>query len=329
MEPGKGGNVLQLFGDLPSQWDAWDIGYTGDEWGVEPPADVSVVASGPLRASVRAVRRIGRSTLTQEYVLTAGSPLLEVGTHARWDEDHKLLKAAFHLSADADAATFEIPYGTIDRPTRPRTEAERAKWEVPGQRWADVSDRSGEHGLTLLNDSKYGYDVQGSVLRLSLLRAPKYPDPNADIGEHSFRYALYPHRAGWREADSYRRGAEFNVPLIPVMIQETRDGSLPPEGRLLSTDADHVVLSAFKPARDRKARPRFVVRISEVEGREGLITIHFPFQIAKAWTANLMEDIDAPLAADGETVSFPIGPYQLRTVLTEPAPGPPGLPGPR
>jgi alpha-mannosidase len=313
----EGGNVLQLFGDLPSQWDAWNIGYTGEEWGVTPPAEVRVVENGPVRAIVRATRKIGASELIQDYVVSTSSPLLEIRTHATWNESHKMLKTAFHFAGDPEAATFEIPYGTISRTTRPETEADKAKWEVPGQRWVDITDTSGELGLTLVNDSKYGYDAVGSTLRLTLLRAPKYPDPNADIGEHEFAYALYPHDGDWRQADSYRRGAEYNVPLI-ARVTKRHKGNLPSEQRLIGTDVRHVVLSAFKTVRDTSARPAFVLRVSEVEGESGTVKLSFPFPVAQAWAANLMEDRQETLPLDGNTVILPIGPYELKSVVVQP-----------
>lgn len=314
-----GGNVLQLLGDRPSQWDAWNIGYTGEEWGVQSPVQITVLERGPVRAVVRAVRRIGDSVLTQDYVLESGSPSLEVRTHAIWREEHRFLKAAFHINVDAQTATFEIPYGTIQRPTRPETEREKARWEVSGHRWVDLTERSGEFGLTLVDDSKYGYDLQGSTLRLSLLRAPKWPDPEADQGEHQFRYALYPHAGDWRQADSYRRGMEFNLPLHPVVVKSPSGGNLPPESALLTTDADHVVLSVFKAVRDIETRPRFAVRVHEVEGRAGEISIRFPFAVARAWRANLMEDLQEELTHEGNIVRVPVTPLQLTTVVVQPS----------
>src|SRR5262249_55913379 len=154
----------------------------------------------------------------------------EIRTEADWRESHKLLKAAFTLTADADAATFEIPYGTIERTTRPTTPAEKAKYEVSGHRWIDVTDRSQEFGVSLLNDSKYGHEVVGSTMRLTLLRSPKSPDPNADMATHRFSYALFPHDGGWREAKSYRRGIEFNTPLRALVTARrgADKASLPP-----------------------------------------------------------------------------------------------------
>src|SRR5207302_3299090 len=115
-------------------------------------------------------------------------------------------KVAFPVSAHNTKATFEIPYGSIERPTTRNTPAEQAEFEVPAMRWADISDD--KHGFSLLNDSKYGYDAKANVLRLSLLRSPAWPDPHADEGHHDFTYSLYPHGGSWREAQSVRRGYE-------------------------------------------------------------------------------------------------------------------------
>ena len=121
----------------------------------------------------------------------AGVPRVDVKMQAEWHEKHILLKVAFPVSAHSDKATFEIPFGSVERPTTRNTPAEQAQFEVPAQRWADISDA--KHGFSLLNDCKYGYDAKGNVLRLSLLRSPEWPDPHADEGHHEFTYSLYPH----------------------------------------------------------------------------------------------------------------------------------------
>ena len=95
-------------------------------------------------------------------------------------------------------ATYEIPYGTIQRPTTRNNSWEQARFEVPAIRWADLGDT--QHGFSLINESKYGYDAAGHTLRISLLRSPTEPDPEADRGHHHFSYALYPHAGGWQQA---------------------------------------------------------------------------------------------------------------------------------
>lgn len=141
-----------------------------------------------------------------------------------------MVKAAFPLTIESDFATYEIPCGAIRRTTKPQTSEEKAKWEVPALRWADITENGEEnnlgesenhqqYGVSLLNDCKYGYDATPNQLRLTLLRGTEYPDSEADKGIHEFTYALYPHAGSWEEAQTVRRGYELNLPL-QVLIYE-------------------------------------------------------------------------------------------------------------
>src|SRR5262249_28228245 len=139
---GRCANELQAFRDEPAQWDAWNIdaGYEAGRLPVPAPRAVEVVERGPARAAVRVTRAFRASTIVQEISVAAGSPRVEIATDVDWHERHVLLKAAFPTTVSAERATFEIPYGTIERSTRRRTDDERAKFEVPALRWADLSD---------------------------------------------------------------------------------------------------------------------------------------------------------------------------------------------
>src|SRR5579872_7447544 len=221
------GNLLQTFVDKPKQWDAWNIDadFEKQHWDLDKADEVKLVETGPLRAIIRVKKHFQNSTFVQDITMYAGVPRVDVRMQADWHEKHILLKVAFPLSAHNDKATFEIPYGSIERPTTRNTPAEQAKFEVPAQRWADLSDA--KHGFSLLNDSKYGYDVKGNVMRLSLLRSPEWPDPHADEGHHEFTYSLYPHAGTWRDAQTVRRGYELNVKLMPMQVA-AHDGELAP-----------------------------------------------------------------------------------------------------
>ena len=189
------GNRLELYEDRPVDWDAWDI----DPFHLETRADcapadgVAGVAAGPLRAEVTFERPVGeRSHLRQTIRLDAGARRLEVHTTADWHEAHRLLKVAFPLAVHADEATYETAFGVVRRPTHFSTRHDLARFEVPGHRFADLSEHG--FGVALLTDSKYGWSALGDTLRISLLRAPKLPDPEADMGEHRFAYAIAPAR---------------------------------------------------------------------------------------------------------------------------------------
>jgi alpha-mannosidase len=196
------GNLLQAFYDKPKNWDAWNIDadFEKQHWDLDKADEAILTESGPMRAVIRVKKHFQSSSFVQDVTMYAGVARVDVKMQADWHEIHILLKVAFPLSAHNEKATFEIPYGSIERPTTRRTKAEQAQFEVPAQRWADISDQ--RHGFSLLNDSKYGYDDKGNVLRLSLLRSPEWPDPHADEGHHDFTYSMYPHAGGWREAQN-------------------------------------------------------------------------------------------------------------------------------
>ena len=210
------GNLLQTFVDKPKQWDAWNIDadFEKQHWDLDKADEVKLVESGPLRAVIRVKNHFQNSTFIRDITLYAGVPRVDVKMQTEWHEKHILLKVAFPVSAHSDHATYEIPFGSVERPTTRNTPAEQAQFEVPAQRWADLSDA--KHGLSLLNDSKYGYDAKGNVLRLSLLRSPEYPDPHADEGHHEFTYSVYPHGGGWKDALTIRQGYELNYKLDPA-----------------------------------------------------------------------------------------------------------------
>ncbi|MGA3210968.1 MAG: glycoside hydrolase family 38 C-terminal domain-containing protein, partial [Terriglobales bacterium] len=204
-----------------------------------------------------------------------------------------------------------IPYGSIERPTTRNTPQEQAKFEVPALRWADMSDA--KHGFSLLNDSKYGYDARDNVLRLSLLRAPEWPDPHADEGYHEFTYSLYPHSGSWREALTVRKGYELNYPLL-AFPTPPHEGTLPLESSFFSADADNVVITAVKKSEDDK---NLILRFYEWAGKKGQVKLNLPAGIASAAEADLMEHLGSELtmSSDKRSVAVDVNPYEIKTIL--------------
>jgi alpha-mannosidase len=212
------------------------------------------------------------------------------------------------VRAHNEKATFEIPYGSIERPTTRRTPEEKAKFEVPALRWADLSDASG--GLSLLNDSKYGHDGRGNVLRISLLRSPKWPDPQADRGQHEFTYALYPHAGSWRDAGTVRQGHELNTPLVAV-VTTAHPGPLPATQSFVTVDTPNVVLTALKKAEDDDA---LIIRFYEFAGREANVVLKLTRPIARAWKTNLLEEPEQEIPVREGAITVPTRPYEIQTV---------------
>src|SRR5262249_42905009 len=158
-------------------------------------AEIELVESGSLRATLRVRRQFLSSSVVQDISLYRRIPRIDFATHIEWHEHNLLLKAAFPLDLRTRTATREIQYGALEMPTHQNTSWEQAHFEVLAHRWIDLSEA--EYGVSLLNDGRYGHDVREATLRLTLLRSPRVPDPEADLGEHHFTYSLFPHLGDW------------------------------------------------------------------------------------------------------------------------------------
>jgi alpha-mannosidase len=304
------GNLLQTFVDKPKQWDAWNIDadFEKQHWDLDKADEVKLIESGPLRAVIQIKNHFQNSIFVRDITVYAGVPRVDIKMQAEWHEKHILLKVAFPLSAHSDKATFEIPFGSVERPTTRNTPAEQAQFEVPAQRWADISDA--KHGFSLLNDCKYGYDAKGNVLRLSLLRSPEWPDPHADEGHQEFTYSLYPHGAGWKDAGTVRRGYELNYKLISRAV-EKHQGSLAPEHSFLQAQPENIIVTAMKKA---EAENALVVRFYEWAGKDGDVTLQLPSGAQSAVETDLMEKPMSSVSLHDGKVSLYTKPYEIKTI---------------
>jgi len=312
------GNQLQTFKDTPKEYDAWNIDaqFADHQTNIDSAESVELTEKGPLRATIRVTRRWQNSGFVQDISLYANLDRIDVANRIDWHETHVLLKAAFPLAASSASATYEIPYGTIDRPTTRNNSWEKAKFEVPALRWADLGD--GTHGFSLINESKYGYDAKDNVLRLSLLRSPTWPDPDADRGIHNFSYSLYPHSGDWKTALSVRRGYEFNYALRSLQLSP-HAGSLPAKHSFLTVDGENVVLTALKKTEDGNA---LLFRLYDWSGKSSNVQVHLPDNAASASLANLMEKLEGPpLPIHANSVTVPVHPHEIVSVRVEYAQG--------
>ncbi len=304
------GNLLQTFYDKPKEWDAWNIDgdFENQHWDLTQADEVKLVENGPLRAVIRIKNHFQNSTFVRDVTMYAGMPRVDVKMQADWHEKHILLKVGFPLSVHSPIATYEIPYGSIERSTERKTLAQQGQFEVPALQWADISDV--QHGFSLLNDSKYGYDAKANVLRLSLLRSPEWPDPHADEGHHEFTYSLYPHAGTWRDAQTVRRGNELNYALL-TMQTANHQGTLAAEHSFLQVEGDDVVVTAVKRAEDGGA---LIVRFYEWGGKGSNVKLQLPPGAASAAETDLMERPAGSISLQGGTVSVPTKPYEIKTV---------------
>ena len=297
------GNVFELSADRPPQWDAWELEpYYADTR--RPSAGAhrhEVLAGGPLRAEIAFEHRIGEaSTLRQVVRLDAGARRLEFRTTIEWAERHALLQVAFGLLVRAGTATYEMPFGVATRPTHVNTAADLAQFEVPGHRFADLSEHG--FGVALLTDSTYGYSARGSELRLSLLRGPTHPDPEADLGRHELAYAVLPHAGTWQAGGVVAEARRFNEPV--------RWAAGGPPGS--AAEADGLVLDTIKRAEESDA---LVLRLYEAHGARGVARVTLGAQFSTACLATGLEEEGEALEVDGDAIVLPYRPHQLVTVV--------------
>ncbi|MGH2969772.1 MAG: alpha-mannosidase [Solirubrobacteraceae bacterium] len=295
-------NVFELSDDRPTAYDAWELEpYTHETRRALPGAHAHhVVTAHPLRGELAFEHRIGeRSTLRQTVRLHAHARRLEFRTTVDWAERNRFLQVAFPLAVRSPAATYEMQFGVAERPTHVNTQADLARFEVPGHRFADLSEHG--FGVALLTDSTYGYAARGDVMRLSLLRGATDPDPEADAGRHDFGYAVMPHGGGWQEAGVVAEARTFAEPLVAAR------GS----GAFAAVDAPGLVLDTIKRAEDSDA---IVLRLYEAHGARGSARVQLRVPFSQARRANLLEDEGDELPVRDGAIELDYSPFELITV---------------
>jgi alpha-mannosidase len=310
---GGDGNVLQILDDTPAQWDAWNVDY--DDMTRAPlstmgsTTGISIVESGPVKATYRINKSYGSSTFSQYITLYPGINRVDIRMTANWQESHKMLKVAFPLNVSgATQATYEIAYGAVARSNQRDTSFNQARFEVSAHKWADLSN--GGYGVSVLNNCKYGYDTYLNTMRLSLLRSPKSPDGSCDMSSaHEFTYSLYPHTGDWKTANTVYKGYELNYPLIGYATT-AHTGSIGKTFSFMSVNAGNVILSAVKKAEDTSD---YIIRMYESQGSSASPTVTLAGNITSISETNLLEENTGTPSYSGNTFSTSLGAYVIKT----------------
>ena len=294
------GNQIMAYVDKPRFFDAWDIeeDYASNAVELLAIAPAEVVEKGPHRVAVRIRRSFGASTITQEIRLWANSPRVEFKTDIDWHDRRTLVKARFPLDIHADHATFECACGVIQRPTHRNTPWDAMKYEVAAHRFADLSEPG--FGVALLNDGKYGHDVLGNEIGISLLRSPVFPDLLADEGTQSFIYALLPHPSDWLSGGVLAEAEDLNQPLSVAVAPVAQDR----QWRAVSVEGGPLALSALKPTEDGEG---LILRLYEPAGGRAKPQVSLPPGWSIAGEVNLLEE-----AKPASDLAF--GPFQIRSL---------------
>lgn len=223
-------------------------------------SEIRVVENGPVRAILQIKRKYNLAGFIQRIIIYQGINRIDFELIADWQGKNKMVKVAFPLNVTSDSATYEIPYGVISRPCNGE--------EQVAQNWVDISGRN--YGVSLLNDSRYGYDVSNNTIRLSLLRSPDHPvEATDEKGTHKIGYSLYPHEGNWQSANTMARGYEFNYPLIAVK-ETNHSGRLPLRHSFMEISPGNMIITALKKAEDSDD---LILRFYETKGEEGTAKI--------------------------------------------------------
>lgn len=295
------GNVLRAYLDRPHFWDAWELSSRYRQFEVEAPqcSNIEVCERGPHRAAIRVEYTFRDSTIRQEIRLWAGSARLDFDTLIDWHERRLLLRTYFPTTIHASHASYECPFGAVQRSVTATTAWERSRFEVPAYRFADVTDDG--QGVALLNNGRFGYKVADNVMSLSLLRSPVFPDPFADEGEHHFQYSLLPHQGDWLTGGVLAEAEDLNAPLPCVEVSSAEAGNW----QAAMPSGIPLALGTLKA---RETGPGLVIRVYEPIGRSGDAAMRFSPGWRVTSEMNILEDV----IGDPQ---YSFSPFKLRTWL--------------
>jgi len=295
---------------LEDQSDTWSHGVVryDDEIETFSVKSVGLVEHGPVKAVLRVESTYSSSRLIQDFIVYAELDRIDVNVRLDWREQFKLLKLRFPVNFDFIRATYEIPFGSLERETNGE--------EQPGQSWVDLTGIARSvgqpYGLSIMNDGKYGFDVDGNEVGVTILRSPIYahhaplvPRPEElysfiDQGIQRFTYALLAHEGGWEEGGTLKHARELNQKPV-VLLDAPHDGPLPQKDSFLSVDRENVVVEALKKA---EAGDHLIIRCRETRKKATRTQIHLPkwdrkieadFGPCEIKTFRIPEDDDGPV----------------------------------
>lgn len=310
LETKKYGNLIQVIDDYgdsegflcsakgEKEFNTW----TGNTLDLDDQSEIRLLENGPVRSVIQIKRKSGLARFTQRICLHPGIERIDFEMDIDWNGKNKMVKVAFPLSIKNDSATYEIPYGTIQRPSLGE--------EQVAQKWADISDN--QYGVSLLNDSRYGYDITKNTIRLSLLRSPDHPVESLDDkGVHQIRYSLYPHAGTTKEGKSMLKGYEFNNPLIAVTTDLHR-GNLPVNHSFLQITPENLVVTVLKKAEDSDD---LMLRFYETTGEKctAKVKISEFLGIDAIHKTDLLENELEDIAKTDKGFEFKVGKYSIES----------------
>lgn len=302
LRPGALGNVFEIYEDKPINYDAWDIDIFYGEKMEHPKLSrcVEVIELGNLRSVLRFTYQYRASKIVQDLICYRDSKRIDFETYVDWHEDHKLLKTAFYTNIRSTKATYDIQFGHVERPTHWNNSWDWARFEVCAHKWADLSENG--YGISLLNDCKYGHNIKDNAMKLSLLKSSKAPDTEADMGEHTFIYSLYPHIGTVVSGGTIEEANRLNLPAKVV------SGQAADLRRLVCLSNEQVMIDAVKKAEDEDC---FIVRLHECRGGRTQVTLYSDYPVRRIVPCNMLEH-DTGVAVEENNIALEFGPFEIK-----------------
>ena len=302
-------NSFKMYKDVPAWFDAWDIDPQYVESPVELPykASLTLETIGPLVGQLKLSRPLStKSKLTQIISLRRGRRRIDFETTVDWQENHKLLKVAFPVDIHATEALHEIQFGYISRPNHYSRPYDADRFEVSNHKWSALVEAN--RGVAVLNDSKYGLNVLGNTINLTLLKSALSPDMTADKGIQSFTYALYPWNGSLAESGVVKESYDLNIPAMVVKGTASKNG----KGSLFSLDADNIVIETVKPAEDGSST--IVLRLYESMHMATACELKTSLPVKSAALTDMLENKREDLACNNGTLRLEFHPFEIKTV---------------
>ncbi len=306
------GNQIEVYEDFPCDWDAWEISryYRESRYTMDDVQSVEQIRDG-ARFGVKITRRFLSSTFCQTVWMYEDSGKLDFETTVDWKQEHQLVKAAFPVTINSSKATYEVQFGTLERPTHTNTSWDAAKFEVCAHKYCDLSEYG--YGVAMLNDCKYGHDIHDGVMRLTLLKCATYPNVDADRRVHHFTYSIVPHTGDYREAGIVEMAYELNNPMTAMEVP-AQTGTLPETYSYVAVSAPNMILETVKKAEDSDAT---ILRMYEAWNKRTDVKVTLGFTPKRVTLVDLMENELSAVAVDGSSFTLTVKPFEIVTVKVE------------
>ncbi len=306
---GSVGNELRVYQDYPDTYDCWEWqAYSCDKYkSVTDVASVDIVDDG-ARLGIKIVRPFMSSEIAQTIWFYDDIMQIDFDTELDWHQNNQMLKTAFDVDINTDKATYEIQFGTIERPTHKNTSWDAAKFEVCAHKYADISE--GGYGVSLINDCKYGHDIHDGLIQLSLLKCGIHPSKRSDHGKHSFTYSIYPHLGTFATSDTVKRAYFINYPMTAIKASASAS-TLPICYSAIKLSADNVVCETVKEA---EASSDTIVRLYETKNVRCKVNVEIGFEASKCYLCDLLENELEELEIKNGAVSTSIKGFELVTL---------------